>query len=77
MVCHTTGIKILYHICSGVYRAPSGNSEYSVDGLDDILNFLYKPRTEFVICDYMHTDLLKVTTNVSILHLYYLILYQL
>ena len=41
-----------------VYRAPSGNSEHSVDGLDNILNFLYKPRTGFVICGYINTDCL-------------------
>lgn len=41
-----------------VYRAPSGNSEYSVGGLDNILSFLYKPRTEFVVCDYINTEYL-------------------
>jgi hypothetical protein len=40
-----------------VYRAPSRNSEYSVDGLDNILNFSTNT-TEFVICDYMHTEYL-------------------
>jgi len=41
-----------------VYRVLSGISEYSIDGLDNILNFLFKPRTEFVICDYINTEYL-------------------
>ena len=34
-----------------VYRAPSGNFDYFLNTLDNILNTLHNHKTEFIICE--------------------------
>jgi hypothetical protein len=41
-----------------IYRAPTGDFETFLNKLDSIMNYLYKPKTEFVICGDINIDYL-------------------
>jgi hypothetical protein len=42
-----------------IYRAPTGDFETFLNKLDSIMNYLYKPKTEFVICGTINIDYLS------------------
>jgi exonuclease III len=42
-----------------VYRAPSGNVNDFLRRLDAILNYLYNPKSEFIICGYVNINYLN------------------
>jgi hypothetical protein len=39
-----------------LYRAPSGDPEYFCNHLEEILQFLYKPKTQFILCGDFNID---------------------
>jgi hypothetical protein len=41
-----------------IYRAPTGDFEQFLNKLDCIINHLYKPKAEFIICGDISTDFL-------------------
>ena len=58
-ICATVlDIKSSKLIILSLYRALIGDSNQFRKNLDDALEHLYKPRTEFLICDNINTDYL-------------------
>jgi hypothetical protein len=51
-------VRLFHVIVICVYRAPSGNFSPFLRLLDSTLKFLYKPRTEFLICGDINVDYL-------------------
>jgi exonuclease III len=50
------------HICIiTIYRAPSGNFDFFINKLEKILNHLYNPSLELIICGDINIDYLKNT----------------
>ena len=49
---------------STVRTVPTGNSEYFVVKLHNVINFLQKPKAEIVICGHINTNLQKVSNNI-------------
>jgi hypothetical protein len=43
---------------SAIYRTPEGDFEQFLHKLDCIINYLYKPKAEFIICADINTDFL-------------------
>ena len=62
-----TAIKIKFPtknvIVFCVYRAPSGDMDYFLCHIEKILNDLYKPKTEFILCRDLNINFLERNTN--------------
>ena len=62
-----TAIKIKFPkknvIVFCVYRAPSGDFDYFLCHIDRILNYLYKPKTEFILCGDLNINFLERNNN--------------
>jgi exonuclease III len=62
-----TAIKIKFSaknvIVFCIYRAPSGDMDYFLCHIDRLLNHLYKPKTEFILCGDLNINFLEKNTN--------------
>ena len=45
-------------IILSLYRPPTGYFNQFIENLDDALEYLYKPKAEFLICGVVNTDCL-------------------
>jgi exonuclease III len=63
----TSAIKInlptapVYIIC--IYRSPAGNFSHFTKGIDNILNQIYKPNTEIIVCGDININYLDENCN--------------
>jgi len=57
-------------IVLSIYRAPTGDFNHFLKKLNDTLKYLYKPKTEFLICGDINTDCL-LESNQKKLYLLY------
>jgi exonuclease III len=51
-----------------VYRAPSGNYDYFLNKLDNILNALHNYKTEFIVCGNINISYLEINNKKKQLH---------
>jgi exonuclease III len=66
-----TAIKIKFPtknvIVFCIYRAPSGDMDYFLCHIDKLLNHLYKPKTDFILCGDLNINFLEKNTNQTLL----------
>jgi hypothetical protein len=58
MLCYVVQLesKLSNIYVLAVYRAPTGDFETFLNKLQNILNYLYKPKAEFIICGNINID---------------------
>jgi hypothetical protein len=59
LISHTNVVEIEIEVSKlillSLYRAPTGDFNRLTENLDDTLKYLYKPKTEFLICGDINT----------------------